>query len=68
LHPYASLSQAKLSTLRRSSTDRLIASLEPGKPNALKVRQDGTVMDGNHRIAVLAERGIDVDSLPREDP
>ena len=26
----------------------------------------GTVLDGHHRIRVLAERGEDVDGLPRE--
>jgi hypothetical protein len=30
------------------------------------VRQDGTVLDGHHRIAVLRERGVAVDTLPRE--
>jgi hypothetical protein len=32
----------------------------------LKVRPDGTVLDGHHRIRVLAERGVDVHWLPRE--
>ncbi len=41
-------------------------SLRPGQPGALKVRRDGTVIDGHHRIKVLRDRGFDVDSLPRE--
>ena len=31
---------------------------------ALRARPDGTIMNGNHRIQVLRERGVDVDSLP----
>ena len=38
----------------------------PGKSEALKVRPDGTILDGHHRIHSLRERGIDIDSLPRE--
>jgi len=41
-------------------------SLAPGEPGSLKVRDDGTVLDGHHRVAILRERGIDVDKLPRE--
>jgi hypothetical protein len=32
----------------------------------LKVRPDGTVLDGHHRISVLEERGEDIHLLPRE--
>jgi len=38
----------------------------PGQPGSLKVRSDGTILDGHHRVEVLRERGIDVDQLPRE--
>lgn len=31
----------------------------------LTVYPDGTIADGNSRIVVLKERGVDVDSLPR---
>jgi hypothetical protein len=48
------------------STVELIESLEPGRPGALKARPDGTVLDGHHRIMVLRERGVSVDTLPRE--
>jgi hypothetical protein len=41
-------------------------SLAPGEPGSLKVRDDGTILDGHHRIALLRDRGIDVDQLPRE--
>lgn len=33
-------------------------------PGVLLVKADGTVMDGNTRIAVSKGRGVDVDSLP----
>ncbi|HYR77010.1 MAG TPA: hypothetical protein VEM96_14315 [Pyrinomonadaceae bacterium] len=41
-------------------------SLKAGQSCSLKARPDGTLIEGHHRIKVLRERGIDVDSLPRE--
>lgn len=67
LHAEGQLSHPKLTTFRKLSTDELLASLLPGREGALKVRPDGTMMDGHHRVCVLRERGIDVDALPRED-
>jgi hypothetical protein len=32
----------------------------------LKVRPDGTVLDGHHRLSILLERGEDIHGLPRE--
>ena len=66
LHSEASLSRAKLDQFRRLSTGELIASLALGSPGALKASPDGTVLDGHHRIVVLRERGVGVDTLPRE--
>jgi archaellum component FlaG (FlaF/FlaG flagellin family) len=66
LHAQSTLSQAKLERFRRVSTSELKSSLAPGKQGSLKVRLDGTVLDGHHRITVLAERGEDVHQLPRE--
>jgi hypothetical protein len=43
-----------------------VESLRPGKPECLKVKDDGTVMDGNTRVKVLEERGYNVHDLPRE--
>jgi hypothetical protein len=48
------------------STPELIDSLHPGKPGSLKARPDGTVIDGHHRLIILRDRGVDIDSLPRE--
>jgi hypothetical protein len=67
LHSEGLLSQPKLAAFRKLSTDELIDSLLPGESGALKVKPDGTIMDGHHRIHVLRERGIDVDALLREN-
>ena len=66
LHAEGSLSQPKLTAFRKLSTEDLIGSLRPGETGALKVKPDGTIMDGHHRVYVLRERGVDVDALPRE--
>ena len=66
LHPDSSLSQSKLEQYAKLSTEVLLLSLCPGQPGVLKVKQNGTIMDGHHRIKLLRERGINVDMLPRE--
>ena len=66
LHPDSSLSPAKLEQYARASTQDLIDSLRPGQEGSLKVRADGTMVDGHHRIKILRDHGVDVDSLPRE--
>jgi hypothetical protein len=66
LHSPGSLVASKLASLRSISTADLLESLRPGTPDALRVKPDGTIMNGNHRIAVLLERGVDVHALPRE--
>lgn len=66
LHSETILSRVKLDQFRRLSTSDLIESLALDKPGALKARPDGTVLDGHHRIVVLRERGVGVDTLPRE--
>lgn len=66
LHPDGSLISLKLEGMNHTTTDALIQSLTPGHKDSLKVRADGTLLDGHHRIAVLRSRGVDVDALPRE--
>ncbi|HEY7311222.1 MAG TPA: hypothetical protein VH643_17810 [Gemmataceae bacterium] len=66
LHPDSSLSPAKLEQYAKASTEVLVDSLRPGQAGSLKVRPDGTMVDGHHRIKLLRDRGVDVDSLPRE--
>lgn len=48
------------------SNQEIIDLLRPGQRDSLKVKPDGTIMDGNTRIQILRERGVDVNSLPRE--
>jgi hypothetical protein len=66
LHPKTSLNPAKLAQLERLSTYALLNSLVPGQRDCLKTRLDRTIIDGHHRIHILRERGVDVDTLPRE--
>jgi hypothetical protein len=66
LHSEETLIKLKLEYFRRFSTEDLIESLKPESEGALKTKQDGTMMDGHHRIKVLIERGIEVNKLPRE--
>ena len=66
LHPDNSLSPSKLAEYAKASTQALIDSLCPGQVGPLKVRLDGTMVDGHHRIKVLRERDVDADTLPRE--
>jgi ParB-like chromosome segregation protein Spo0J len=66
LHPDSSLSKAKLDKYDKASTQELIDSLRPGQEGSLKVRPDGTIVDGHHRLKLLKDRGVDIDSLPRD--
>ena len=66
LHPESSLSQPKLAQFDKLTTEELIESLSPGQEGAFKVKRDGTMIDGHHRIKILRDRGVDVDALPRE--
>jgi hypothetical protein len=52
---------------RSRPTAVILDSLLPGRPEALRVKPDGRVMNGNTRLKVLIERGVDINALPRED-
>lgn len=54
-----------LADFRGVDTERVMQSLAPGQRKALRVRRDGPIMNGNHRIAVLRERGIDAERPPQ---
>jgi hypothetical protein len=60
------LSPAKLQKYGTLTDAELIDSLRPGQGGALKARPDGTMLDGHHRIKILRDRGVNVDTLPRE--
>ena len=66
LHRDESLNKVKLAQFERLHDEDLLRSLEPGQSNCLKVRPDGTILEGHHRVRVLRARGIDVDALPRQ--
>ena len=51
---------------RGHSTEEIVESLRPGKPEALKVKPDGRIFNGNIRVKILEEREFDVSSLERE--
>jgi hypothetical protein len=64
LHADSSLNSVKLDQFRKLSNEQLMNFLKAGQACSLKVRPDGTLIEGHHRIKVLRERGVDVDSLP----
>lgn len=66
LHPDDSLNAVKLQQLGRMSTTELVFSLAPGESGSLKVRPDGTVLDGHHRLRILRDRGQNIELLQRE--
>jgi hypothetical protein len=66
LHAESSLNSVKLEQFRKLSTSQILESLKIGPACSLKARPDGTLIEGHHRIKVLRERGVEVDSLPRE--
>jgi len=46
LHSDSTLIQAKIDQYDKLSTEQIIGSLLPGQTGSLKVRPDGTVIDG----------------------
>ncbi len=66
LHADSTSIPSKLNKYGKLSDQELIDSLKPGQQGALKVRPDGTIVDGNHRIKILRDGSVDVDSLPRD--
>ncbi|HEY9432819.1 MAG TPA: Ig-like domain-containing protein [Blastocatellia bacterium] len=59
------LAKGSLEYWRKQSTEKIIESLKPGATEPLITKSDGTIMQGNTRVKVLQERGVDVNSLPR---
>jgi len=66
VHADSSLIKSKLDQYGKCSSQELMDSLKPGQLGSLKARADGTILDGHHRVKILRDRGVDVDSLPRE--
>ncbi len=59
------IAKGSLEHWRTQSTDQIIESLKPGTDESLLVKPDGRVSNGNTRLKVLEERGVDVNKLPR---
>ncbi|HVF51789.1 MAG TPA: hypothetical protein VNA19_17020 [Pyrinomonadaceae bacterium] len=51
---------------RQRETAEIVESLRPRRSEALRVKPDGRIVNGNIRIKVLEERGFDVNGLERE--
>jgi hypothetical protein len=51
---------------RKQPADAILRSLAPGGREALQVKADGRIMNGNTRVKIFEERGFDINSLPRE--
>ena len=62
----AGTSRFSLTYWRARKTKEIVEFLRPGKQEALRVKPDGRIINGNVRITVLEERGFDVDELERE--
>ena len=60
------ISRFSLEYWQQRSTQEIIESLKPGKVEALKVKPDGRILNGNVRIKVLELRGFNLNSLERE--
>jgi hypothetical protein len=56
----------RLSLSKNQPTTAFLQSLQPGNIEALNVKADGRIMNGNARIKILEERSVGVKSLSRE--
>lgn len=59
-------SRFSLAYWRQRTVEEIVESLRPGNSEALRVKDDGRILNGNVRIKVLEERNLDVNSLERE--
>ena len=59
-------SRFSLEYWRRRKIEEIIESLRPGNIEALQVKPDGRIFNGNVRVKVLEERGFDINGLERE--
>jgi hypothetical protein len=58
------LTNKELESIRQMSTQDIIKSLnDAASAEQMVIKPDGTVMNGNTRLFVLQERGLDINSL-----
>jgi RHS repeat-associated protein len=62
IHGPGTISGAAMDSVRKMSTEEIINSLKNGEEPGI-IKPDGTVMNGNTRLAVLQERGVDINKL-----
>jgi RHS repeat-associated protein len=62
IHGPETISGAAMDSVRKMSTEDIIESLKNGDQPGI-IKPDGTVMNGNTRLSVLQERGVDINSL-----
>ncbi len=60
------VSRFSLAYWRERTTEEIIESLSVGKSEALKVKPDGRILNGNVRGKVLEERGFNLNTLESE--
>lgn len=65
IHPDSSLRKSSLDFWDKKSSQEIIDSLKPGAKEPLITYPDGRIVQGNTRIKILRDRGVDVDQLPR---
>ena len=66
IHPESSLRKSSLDYWGKKSNQEIIDSLKPGAIEPLITYPDGRIAQGNTRIKILRDRGVDVDQLPRQ--
>lgn len=66
IHPEISLRKSSLDFWGKKSNQEIIDSLKPGAKEPLITYPDGRIAQGNTRIKILRDRGVDVDQLPRQ--
>jgi len=57
------LKDSDIESIRQMSTEDIIKSLNAAGKEIMKIKPDGTVMNGNTRLFVLQERGLNINEL-----
>ena len=69
LHSESTIMTSNLSSYyywNNKSTDMIVDSLAPGSDQPLTANENGTIVQGNTRVLILEQRGIDINTLPCE--
>jgi hypothetical protein len=63
MHTDRALDKRSLEYWRKQPSEEIVKSLQTPGNERLRIRPDGTVLQGNHRVKVLLERGYDTSKL-----